>query len=91
MGAPLSVNQRMEFIYDDGFGGTQHILSCLAGQHQVKRLRGDNQNMGRLFHHLLPLPGGGIPGADGNGEQFLTADSLQGLSQIFPDIRRQGF
>ncbi len=66
MNAALVAGQGMNLIHNDGMHPPEHLPRLGAGQQQVERFRGGDQNVGRLAHHSLALPRRGIAGANGD-------------------------
>ena len=71
-------------LVDDAPAHTLKQLLRATGEHQVQRLRGGDQDVGRLTKHLLALSLGRIPGA--NRDFKLRADPAQRGAQVAIDV-----
>ena len=98
MRAAFCACYRMYFIDDHRFNAAQR-LSGAGGEHQIKRLRRGDQNIGRMTTQLRTLLRRRIAGADPNPNSHLWragflpffANPQQGNLQVALDIRTQGF
>lgn len=54
----------MDLVDDEGARRAQHPAGALRGQQDVQGFGSGDEDVGRLAAHLLPLPGGGVTGAD---------------------------
>ena len=87
----------MDFIHDHRAHTPQNTPAALGGDEQVERLRGGDQDLGRLLEHRGPSRGRGIAAPQTNPQfgDWVAAsarslsDLLQGLPQVVLDIRRQ--
>ena len=62
--APLVAGDRVDLVHDHGPDGAQHGPAPLRRHQQVQRLRGGDQDVGRVLEHGRPLGGGRVAGPD---------------------------
>ena len=67
MGAALGAGHGMDFVDHHKFHRGQHTARC-AGEHQIERLRGGDENVGRMGGHGATLHLRGVSGASGHGD-----------------------
>ena len=91
MGAPFGVNQGVQLVYNNRFRRCEHVLSGLAGKHQVQGFRRDNQDVRRAFYHFLPVRLRRVACSDSYRNLFPGVNSLQRPPEILTDIGCQGF
>ena len=77
--APLVAGHRMDFVDDHGLRAPQELTAPLGCEQDVERLRGGDQNVGRLAEHQLACPRRGIAGA--HSEADLRKREPLGLGQ----------
>ena len=83
VGAALGRGDGMDLVDDAPAGALEQRLGA-AGQHQVQRLRGGDEDVGRLAQHLLALVLRGVAGAHGHPQ--IGADSAQRRAQVAVDV-----
>ena len=95
--APLGGGQRMDLVDDHGLDAAQRLAGG-RGEHQVERLGGGDEDVGRVAHEGAPLVGGRVPGADADRRLGVglaqplggEAGPLQRGSQVLLHVDGQG-
>ena len=95
--AALVSGDRVDLVHDDGPGATQHGPAPLRGHQQVQRLRGGDQDVGRVLEHGGALRGGRVAGPDRDpdrrgGEPEMAGcrgDLAERRLQVLLDVGRQ--
>lgn len=75
MRAAFGSHYRMNFINNDGFNAAQRF-SGAGSQHQVKRFRCGDENIGRVATEFCPLLCGGVSCADPHRDRDLGRTEL---------------
>ena len=81
--AALGGRHRVDLVDDARLSAGEQLLRA-AGQHQVERLGGGDQDVGRLAEHRLPLALGRVAGAHGDLE--VGADPAQRDAEVAVDV-----
>jgi hypothetical protein len=79
----LGRGDRVDLVDDAPSRALEQLLRA-AGQHQVQRLRGGDEDVGRLAQHLLALALRGVSCAHGDAQ--IGADAAQGHAQVAVDV-----
>ena len=82
-GSPASIGDRVDLIDDHGLGRGEDLADP-RGEHQVERLGGRDQDVGRRFLHRPPLGLGRVPGAQ--PDRDVGADPRQRRPQVALDV-----
>ena len=83
VGAALGLRHRVDLV-DDHLLGAVEDLRRLAGEHQVQRLGGGDEDVRRVADHRLALPLGRVAGADGDLD--VGADAAERRAQVLLDV-----
>jgi hypothetical protein len=83
MGAALGLGDRVDLVDDDPLRPGEDLARA-RGQHQVERLGGGDEDVGRAAQHRLAIALGGVAGPDPDLD--LTADPLQRRAQVALDV-----
>ena len=95
---PGSLHQVVDLVDDQGLHRAEHVAGHGAGQNQVQRLGGGDQDVRRTLRHLRPFPGRRVPGADGGADTGGRPsplgkgrfDALERCPQVAVDVIRKG-
>jgi hypothetical protein len=99
VGATLVAAEGVDFVDDDAAKGVEHVAGARAGEEQIERLGGGDEDMRRVLEHLGAGGRGGVAGADGNaqggqGVALLAgggADAVEWDAQVALDVVVEGF
>ena len=76
--AALVPGDRVDLVHDDRPGAAEHGPAPLRGHQQVQRLRGGDQDVGRVLEHGGALRGGGVAGPDRDPDRRRAEPELAG-------------
>ena len=79
MGAPLVPGQGVDLVDDDGGRRAQQPPGSARGQQQVERLGRGDQERGRAAQEAARPGGGGVAGADADGQLGRVEAEAAGL------------
>ena len=85
MGAALGGGDGVDLVHDHRLDGAQHVARR-RGQHQVQRLRGGDQDVGRIAPDGGPLALRGVAAAERDGGQARERDPGQRRAQVALDV-----
>ena len=97
VGAPLGGGQGVDLVDDHGLDAAE-VLPGRRREHQVERLGGGDEQVGRVAQHAAALVGGGVAGAHAHDRRVERlaqalggeADAGQRRPQVLLDVDRQG-
>ena len=95
--AALVPRDRVDLVHDHRPGAAQHGPAPLRGHQQVERLRGGDQDVGRVLEHGGAFGGGGVAGPDRDPDVRRAEPELAGHPgdlaqrrlQVLLDVGRQ--
>ena len=83
VGAALGARDRVDLVHDHRLG-VHEELARPRGEHQVERLRGGDEDVGRRAQHRLALLLRRVAGADRDGH--VAADALERSAEVLLDV-----
>ena len=76
--AALIAGHRVDLVHDDRPGAAEHGPAPLRGHQEVQRLRGRDQDVGRVLEHSGAFRGGGVAGPDRDPDHRRAEPELTG-------------